>query len=131
MDKSKRWLSVAAGVLAAAHMGFASANLIFDDNIDAKGTGFGTQDNILTLHNAGGAGAATDTEDGTVAWTGTAQTCTGNDVVCTSGQTDFKAARIRPSSSDSSRAAGGFFSFSVTAFASCGRKYSAGVDASI
>lgn len=89
MDKSKRWLSVAAGVLAAAHMGFASANLIFDDNIDAKGTGFGTQDNILTLHNAGGAGAATDTEDGTVAWTGTAQTCTGNDVVCTSGQTDL------------------------------------------
>jgi hypothetical protein len=67
----------------------ASANLIFDSNEDASGTGFGTQQNILTLHNSGGNGGATDTEDGTVAWDGTAQTCTGTDVVCQDGKTDL------------------------------------------
>jgi hypothetical protein len=69
--------------------GTASANLIFDSGQDTTGTGFGTQNNILTLHNSGGAGDATDTEDGTVAWDGTAKTCTGTFVVCTLGKTDL------------------------------------------
>lgn len=89
MDKRIRWLSAIVGLLASLQFGVASANLIFDDDVSALGTGFGTQSNILTLHDTGGAGAATDVEDGTVEWTGTAQSCTGNDVVCTSGKTDL------------------------------------------
>lgn len=83
MDKRIWWFSAAVGLFASFQIGVASANLIFDNDVDAKGTGFGTQANILTLHDTGGAGLATDVEDGTVAWSGTDQTCTGNDVVCT------------------------------------------------
>jgi hypothetical protein len=89
MGTVKPLLNALFGAFLAVNAGVASANLIFDDDVDTTGTGFGTQANILTLHDTGGAGAATDVEDGTVAWDGTAQTCTGTDVVCDAGKTSL------------------------------------------
>ncbi|MBU1566279.1 MAG: hypothetical protein KJ630_11730 [Proteobacteria bacterium] len=53
-----------------------------------SGTGFGTQNNILTIQKTGGAGIITDTEEGMVAWNGiNADVLTGGEVVSGVGKT--------------------------------------------
>ena len=58
-------------IFSFSHIVTANASLIYDDVDVSTGTGFGTQNNILTVQLAGGGsegGSVTDTEEGKVAW---------------------------------------------------------------
>ncbi|MGB7757667.1 MAG: PEP-CTERM sorting domain-containing protein [Salinisphaera sp.] len=70
--------------MAAAYSGASSASIIYDSLQPAHGTGFGTQDNILTLRSNR---AVNGVETGKVAWNGTQDHPTGAQVDSNSGKT--------------------------------------------
>lgn len=66
--------SLASLILAGLGLGFAgtaSANLVFLTDSDNTGEGFGNVINVLSMQKPGGAGTASDVEQGKVAWNGT------------------------------------------------------------
>ncbi len=76
--------TLAGTVLVLGGMGVASASLVFSSSVDNTGTGFGGQNNILTVQltgGGGGAGDSTDIENGKVAWNGTTDVLTGAQVI--------------------------------------------------
>lgn len=70
--------------MAAAYSGVSSASIIYDSLQAAHGTGFGTQDNILTLDSHKAVGGV---ETGKVAWSGASDLESGAQVDSNSGKT--------------------------------------------
>lgn len=82
-NSSKFYSAVVALSLWGAGTGLASAALIYSAQTDLSGQGFGTVNNILTMQQSGGAGDASTTEQGKVAWNGSQDVVTS-----TSGTAD-------------------------------------------
>jgi hypothetical protein len=76
---------VILAAMAVTYSGVSSASIIYDSLQPAHGTGFGTQDNILTLNS--NLAALGGVETGKVAWNGTKDVYSGVQVDTNSGKT--------------------------------------------
>lgn len=66
-----------AALIGIGYAGGASASLVFMGASSDPGQGYGNVVNLLSMHKSGGAGTASDVEDGIVAWNGSADVISG------------------------------------------------------
>lgn len=83
--KKTLFAGLATGVFLMGMAGMANAYLFYDSQFSSSGSGFGTQNNILTVHDNGN--TADGIEIGKVAWNGLADVLSGDDVISGDGKT--------------------------------------------